>query len=224
MAVDEATLEEAVAHPSSIPTLRWYRWSEPTLSLGYFQSARDIPASLTGLTCVRRLTGGGAILHDHELTYSLVFPAGSWPRENFLDLVNDVHDEVRLATQGLAFVGKKSDEAQPEPFLCFERRSPLDLVGQSLKVVGSAQRKRTGALLQHGSILLRESPQAPHLRSVLSLENDPQIESFIDRVTAGLMSRWQGQGESGERTQRELELAESLAREKYASPTWTQRR
>ena len=76
MAVDEALFEQAAKFGT--PTLRFYQWSEPTLSLGYFQNYDDrrSHAASLGTAAVRRTTGGGAILHDQELTYSLVWPAG----------------------------------------------------------------------------------------------------------------------------------------------------
>ncbi|MBY0588071.1 lipoate--protein ligase family protein [bacterium] len=224
MAVDEATLESALLQPAGGPTLRWYQWSTPTLSMGYFQSARDVPESLTSLPRVRRLTGGGAILHDCELTYSLVFPAKSWPRDNFLDLVSDIHDEIRQALDGLAFVGKQPQEAMAEPFLCFERRSPLDLVRPEGKVVGSAQRKRSGALLQHGSILLSASRSAPHLVGWNAEPCDEIIENIITQVSAGLSKRWSLELAALPRSEEELALAKQLAEEKYGTATWNDRR
>ncbi len=223
MAIDEATLDGAIHSPDSLPTLRWYQWSSPTLSLGYFQSARSVPDPLAHLPLVRRLTGGGAILHDCELTYSIVFPSGSWPKESFLDHVADVHDEIRLATRGLSFAGKESHEAAIEPFLCFERRSPLDLVTQGCKIVGSAQRKRSGALLQHGSILLGTSSLTPHLAATEGA-SEPMIELIIAEVTKGLMKRWNLDPVSIDRTTLEIEQATELAESKYRSATWNNRR
>ncbi|MEM6330787.1 MAG: lipoate--protein ligase family protein, partial [Planctomycetota bacterium] len=74
MAVDEALLDAAAAGAGA--TLRLYRWSSPTLSLGYFQplAARAAHPASAGCPCVRRHSGGGAIVHDHELTYSLAVP------------------------------------------------------------------------------------------------------------------------------------------------------
>ncbi len=166
---------------------------------------------------------GGAILHDRELTYSIVLPSGSWPKENFLDHVADVHDEIRLATCGLAFVGKESHEAAVEPFLCFERRSSLDLVNQGCKIVGSAQRKRTGALLQHGSILLGTSSLTPHLAATDGA-SESMLDKIVAEVTEGLMRRWNIDPLSIERTTQEVEQAHELAESKYRSDTWNRRR
>jgi lipoate-protein ligase A len=223
MAIDEATLEWAIQSPDSLPTLRWYQWSIPTLSLGYFQSAASVPEPLADLPLVRRLTGGGAILHDCELTYSIVFPSGCWPKESFLDHVADVHDEIRLATRGLTFAGKESHEAAVEPFLCFERRSSLDLVNHAQKIVGSAQRKRTGALLQHGSILLGTSSLTPHLAAAEGA-NESMIEKIACDVTQGLLKRWNLDPISIERTTQEIQQANELADSKYRCATWNRRR
>src|SRR5688500_2618026 len=91
MAVDEALLESAAER--GIATLRLYRWSEPTLSLGYFQAAGDRiqhPASL-GCPMVRRASGGGAIIHDSELTYSLAIPQPDVRAHAATDLYEAVH-------------------------------------------------------------------------------------------------------------------------------------
>lgn len=164
MAVDEALLTSALEQ--ALCTLRWYCWSEPTISLGYFQEASSVPptAWLQGLPVVRRLSGGGAIVHDRELTYSLAVPAAhplsSAPR----DLYGRVHQEVirGLAECGFAAAlrGEKPAESEAR-FLCFERRDDFDVVCGDVKILGSAQRRRKGAILQHGSLVLRRSAHAP---------------------------------------------------------------
>src|SRR5437867_11338218 len=90
MAADEALLDRAIAGRAG---LRFYTWSEPTLSLGYFQRATERlnVDNLSGLPFVRRLTGGGAIAHHHELTYGLARPlAPPWP--GAADWVRRMHD------------------------------------------------------------------------------------------------------------------------------------
>src|SRR5262245_41637676 len=85
MAIDEALLN-AVGEGQSPPTLRFYCWRSPTISLGYFQPLSDVelqPSAIRALDLVRRTTGGGAILHDLEVTYSLVLPIGhAWLQPN----------------------------------------------------------------------------------------------------------------------------------------------
>jgi lipoate-protein ligase A len=173
MAVDQWLLEQAVT--AGFSAARFYQWSPATLSLGYFQREKgDCPPFDKGtvpfFSCpaVRRLTGGGAILHDRELTYSFVL-APNHPlaplRQQLYQLVhNSLIDVLADWSIGAALhsggAGKPESE---EPFLCFERRSPGDVVFAELKIGGSAQRRRRGAVLQHGSILLEKSPAAPHL-------------------------------------------------------------
>ena len=163
MAVDEVLLERAVA------CLRFYRWSEPTLSLGYFQAYADRREHPPSLPCaaVRRLTGGGAILHDFELTYSIVLP-GTHPLAAHRDeLYRAVHGSLIEALGQLGIAARLCQpahkiEAVREPFLCFQRRSPGDvLIGQT-KICGSAQRRRYGAVLQHGSLIWQTSAAAPN--------------------------------------------------------------
>lgn len=186
MAVDEALLEDAAG--GGAIWLRFYRWSEPTLSLGYFQRLADRqvhPASV-GCEAVRRPSGGGAILHHHELTYSLAVPLGDRRAAGAEQVYQVVHDTVIEALETAfsdavnRFALARWRESSPlaaadEPFLCFQRRSAGDVVltrpadRAAYKVVGSAQRRRRGAILQHGSILLESSPAAPELLGVNSL-------------------------------------------------------
>ncbi|MEX0818404.1 MAG: biotin/lipoate A/B protein ligase family protein, partial [Pirellulaceae bacterium] len=173
MAVDEALLGWAGTVGGS--ALRFYQWNEPTLSLGYFQphQARDQHPPSADLPMVRRATGGGAIIHDRELTYSFVTPI----RNRFSSAVQDVvklfHTTLieTLANYGIEAVlcGDAASDSLNEPFLCFQRRSSLDILVASSKVAGSAQRRHQGALLQHGSILLARSPNAEALPGLAEL-------------------------------------------------------
>lgn len=158
MAVDEALLNAAIEEEGSL--VRLYRWSEPTVSLGYFQSlaaTRDHPL-LRELPVVRRLSGGGAILHHHELTYSVTLSAGHplarIPREMYTSVhfcVVNVLAEFGVA----ASLRGAADESRGGRFLCFGRGDAFDVVMGQHKVLGSAQRRRKGAILQHGSLILR---------------------------------------------------------------------
>ncbi len=172
MAVDEALLEESLRTGDVF--VRLYRWSEATVSLGYFQKATDCDKGecLATLPVVRRLSGGGAILHHHEQTYSCCLP----PRHPFasqpLQLYDLIHSAVIefLHERGVTAAPRGKDaRATPEPFLCFRRHAAPDLVVQGRKVLGSAQRRRRGAVLQHGSLLLRASEFASDLPGLLDL-------------------------------------------------------
>ena len=125
---------------------------------------------------VRRLTGGGAIWHHHELTYALILPAGHPRARPNTALYRAVHSAIAetLAEVGLSVnrgngVAARATGEGLRPFLCFTDRNPEDLVYQGFKLVGSAQRRRSGAILQQGSILLAASPHLPELRGCSDL-------------------------------------------------------
>lgn len=179
MAVDELLLEGALAGGTC--SLRLYRWEAATLSLGYFQRPDAVagPPELASLPRVRRLSGGGAIVHDQELTYSCGLPPEHpWSRSPLtayaavhaciIAVMADFNLECRLRGESLA----TSDDG----FLCFDRKDRFDVVSRGHKVLGSAQRRRKGAVLQHGSLVLRRSayaPQFPGLLDVSGLTAEP---------------------------------------------------
>ena len=158
MALDEALLERARATNETV--FRVYAWSEPTLSFGRNQTARgaydpDL-ARERGVAIVRRPTGGRSLLHHREVTYSVTAPitANGSLRESY-DRIN------RLLVDGLRRLGVLVHIAKPlERSLppsaapCFERPAAGELIVDGLKLVGSAQWRDEGALLQHGSILV----------------------------------------------------------------------
>lgn len=246
MAVDEAILECALADCAAVPTLRFYRWSEPTVSLGYFQSIKDCPEDLSSLPVVRRLTGGGAILHDQELTYSVIFPPGQWPRETNLQLVRDVHSVlVRLlhSDEPLAIHPGRAEQRGQEPFLCFQRRSSTDVVVGDDKILGSAQRSRRGGLLQHGSILLRKSRFAVQLAGLIDhgamlhngvvansmfagedSETNLWAQRLTEEMTEALSGVWDLEMEPGELTASEMDRASIFRQTKYSQAAWNDRR
>lgn len=163
MALDEALM--ARARSTGEWVLRVYSWSVPTLSLGRNQSGRAAydPATLAraGIAVVRRPTGGRAVLHDREVTYSVTAPAvGAGPLRESYQRIN------RLLLDGLRSLGLAVEIAAParapKPDLspCFERPSPGELTAGGRKLAGSAQWREHGALLQHGSILV-DGDQAP---------------------------------------------------------------
>ena len=153
MAADAAMLKAVAA--GGTPTMRWYRWSEPTISLGRFQE--DDPQVEPSLPRVRRQSGGGAIRHDREWTYAIAIRRDGPLQQRPGDLYRIVHAAIieTIAAFGLAL----SFRGVPAPdrdaaFLCYLRGDANDLLlPAGTKVVGSAQRRSGGAILQHGSIL-----------------------------------------------------------------------
>ena len=173
--------------PASPVTLRLYRWSQPTLSLGRFQQEDAIfpDWKVAQGARVRRRTGGGAILHDQEWTYSLAIPnsphlglQGIGLKGHSEEIYRAVHLAVVSGLRELGWDAALSEEcscplaednAGEEAFLCFLRRSPVDVVVGTDKILGSAQRRANTGLLQHGSFLLRRSELAPELPGILDL-------------------------------------------------------
>ena len=192
MAADECLLETASA--DGLRAVRLYQWSEPTVSLGYFQDEEEFRTEgrFSDLTAVRRLSGGGAILHHLELTYSLVLPPGDPLVVDPTRLYSLVHDSIldvlRVAGIDAAMRGEDRKLAE-EPFLCFIRGDRHDIVFEGHKIVGSAQRRRRGAVLQHGSLLLDASPHATELPGVNDLSNAERVTSEIGQTLGRSIAR-----------------------------------
>jgi lipoate-protein ligase A len=192
MALDSFLLDRAVQYGET--AVRIYRWSEPTLSLGYFQRESDPAdqARFASVATVRRLTGGGAILHHHELTYSCVLPPGHPLGARPVDLYTAVHDIFirELNRQGacVRLRGKPLGD-RGDRFLCFARGDEHDVVLSGHKVLGSAQRRRKGAVLQHGSLILAASPLAPEFPGLLELAGLQTLFDIFAEVICCTVSR-----------------------------------
>ncbi|WP_163102619.1 lipoate--protein ligase family protein [Peribacillus alkalitolerans] len=167
MALDEMLLNW---HSEGLipPTIRFYGWNPATLSIGYFQKAeKEINLERVnelGLGFVRRATGGRAVLHEHELTYSVIVS------EEHPDMPKNVTEAYRVISEGILkgflnlgldayFAVPNTDEDKealksPRSSVCFDAPSWYELVVEGRKVAGSAQTRQKGVILQHGSILL----------------------------------------------------------------------
>jgi len=177
MATDEALLKNATSDWPIV--LRVYQWDRPTLSLGHFQRLedRESDALLAKLPWVRRKTGGGAIVHDLELTYSIVIPnrINQSTKGHSESLYRSLHLAMIEGLRNLGWDAKLSESCtcrtSPSqnlgPFLCFLRRSPVDILVNGDKIIGSAQRRPATGLLQHGSFLLSRSRSTPELCGLL---------------------------------------------------------
>lgn len=172
MAVDELLFESCRAHlregrpPEDAPiTFRVYAWSPPAISLGRGQAAeRDIfleRLADEGIDICRRLTGGRAVLHDCELTYSV-----TGPQALLGDAIEETYHRIsRGLAEGLAALGAQVELAPPSGSAyasqgsCFATASVWELSIGGKKMVGSAQCREGGAVLQHGSVLLRSSEE-----------------------------------------------------------------
>jgi len=162
MAVDEALLASAV--DGGPPTLRFYRWSGPWLSLGYRQrlAAERLGAcSDSGVGVVRRSTGGRAVLHGEDLTYAVVahedaLPAGLGATYAF---VSGALRQALLTVGVEAEPAPRTAPAEAEVFDCFAEPATDELCVGGRKLIGSAQRRAGGGVLQHGSIRLDPDPE-----------------------------------------------------------------
>ncbi|MCR4424785.1 MAG: lipoate--protein ligase family protein [Firmicutes bacterium] len=245
MAVDEAILE-SVKQGLAPPTLRFYTWSPACVSIGYFQCAAAstdmAEIKRRGLGFVRRPTGGRAILHDDELTYSVVAPVSLLPGpssvlDTYLTISRGLLSgllalgaQVELAPRG----GDRPGHAKSAA--CFDTPSSYELVSGGRKVVGSAQTRRGGVLLQHGSVPISMDFQL--LTAVLGLE--PRMKETLrsgvvtvsellgrgieprelgEALAGGLIREVLGACERGELTGGEKALAAELVA-KYNSDEW----
>ena len=225
MALDEAL----AAGDPPVPTLRLYRWEPWALSLGYFQRAGEAdlaPFLRAGFCVTRRATGGGAIFHADELTYAVVLPADDAriPRPAAASY-GWLHGAVREA---LAAVGVPSDirggAAEPEgpdPFFCFARPAPIDLVARGRKIVGSAQRRTRTAFLQHGSIPLSPNGTAPDATTVSAERGAAADPSALEEAMVRGFARVLGaEAVDSAPTPEEEERAKTIESGKYGRPAW----
>ncbi|MQA91137.1 MAG: octanoyltransferase [Gemmatimonas sp.] len=239
MAVDEL-LAEGVRSGES-PAFRLYSWSLPCLSLGRNQPAvgrYDVEALRSaGIGVVRRPTGGRAVLHDAEVTYSVAAPARAWgSARRAYRAINEVLLEAIASLGGAAHV-HPADQRPLTPLSttpCFAEPAPGEVVADGRKLIGSAQLCERGVLLQHGSIPLRRSRALDRLpvelRGLIDgrpahLENIVGIAVPPERLEEAVSSAWRGRigaVEPGSLTEAEVGRAEVLAG-RYRSDEWTWR-
>jgi lipoate-protein ligase A len=226
MAADETLVRYAARGPA----LRFYEWTAATVSLGYFQPYRERnrDAALAALPWVRRPTGGGALVHHHELTYALAVPAAStgaepsaWMRRMHLVLAEALG---KLGVGLTMAVGAEVEEKVPA-FLCFQQLTPGDLLCRGTKVVGSAQRRFREGLLQHGAILLERSEHAPALPGLRDLVG-PALESaeIVEQVTQQFAALTGWIMEAGDWSEEEGTRIVELKADKYTQAAWNERR
>ena len=253
MAVDEAIME-AVGAGQVPPTLRLYGWEPACLSLGYGQRSSDVDFSgveSLGWDVVRRPTGGRAILHTDELTYSL-----SLPVEDDLASGTVVESYRRISgalVKALSDLGaapradQQTDQLEISA-VCFETPSHYEITVEGRKLVGSAQMRRKQAILQHGSLPLMGD--IARICSGLILPDEVTLETMENQVRQRALTladalghevRWEDAAVAvetgfsstfdisldqfdGRLTQAEQVRAEQLMREVYGSEAWTTRR
>lgn len=249
MAVDEGIFTSYLEGKSP-PTLRFYGWSPATVSIGYFQDVeREINIDslrLRGYGLVRRNTGGRAVLHDQELTYSMVAGIKEGLPNNLIGSYLYISKAFAHAFQGLGVKAKlhNGTEKHATSGACFESPSWYEITVNGKKLMGSAQLRQKGSFLQHGSILLNFS--AADLEAVLNVSTESR-QAFIEKLQKKIISmddldsRWGPSElavkvtesfrvlygiafEPGELTEYETNLAHWLTLNKYTTTEWNYKR
>lgn len=254
MALDEVLLHSA-ANKQEPPTLRLYSWQVPTLSLGYSQSSKEVNILLLeqfGWGLVRRPTGGRAILHTDELTYSITAPMDDpLVSGNLLESYQRISRALLRALQNLGVSARADSEYsnqvtsdRKEP-VCFEVPSNYEVTVNCKKLIGSAQARKNNGVLQHGSLPL--FGDLTRITQVLNYEGEEKRKKSADSLLghAGTVLSLTGKTISLEEAQkafinafsstldiqfsmcepdqREWALVSELEKNKYNSPDWTQR-
>jgi lipoate---protein ligase len=231
MALDYVMLQ-SMSRRESPPTIRVYRWEKPAITIGYFQilheEVYEDECRMEGIPVIRRISGGGAVLHEHEITYSITLPLRSKTSGGkMLDSFRDLCEPVIKALQ------KQSLQASYRPI--------SDIVVGNRKVSGCAQARKQGALLQHGAILL-ELEEKKLLR-FLKLDKDAspgigclkdflgdlvRTDDFIDTLTRDMIASFQsawGIGITYETfSESELQRAYQIEQELFANHEWNENR
>lgn len=254
MALDEAILE-AVGSGEAPSTLRLYAWQPPCLSLGYAQPIADVDRQALhqfGWQIVRRPTGGRAILHTDELTYSVIAPHHE-PRVagDILESYRRLSQGLLLALRELGLPAKAEKEyslpagIQPKGAVCFEVPSNYEITIDGKKLIGSAQARRREGVLQHGSlplygdlsritsVLVFASLQDRQNAARRLLERATTVEKTLQRIVtwdeaasafeAGFEQALDLRLEAAQPARAELERAAQLVSEKYDNPAWSER-
>lgn len=251
MAADEAILE-SIARGESSAVLRLYAWTPPCLSLGHAQSFADVDVARLkqrGWEVVRRLTGGRAILHTDELTYSVIAPNDE-PRVEgtILESYSRLAKALLLAVQSLELAvemkedaGRITNPTYTNP-VCFEVPSTYEITVDGKKLIGSAQARRKEGVLQHGSLPL--TGDLSRICEALVFADESARETAAQRLLAraatvesalGKGVSWDSAAQSfvrafeqtlnlhlevSELSQKEISRTDELVREKYDSMTW----
>lgn len=256
MAMDQS-IAEACAAGDSLPTLRFYRWEPPAVSLGRHQPLSDVDldaVSERGYDIVRRPTGGRAILHTDELTYSVCAPAHE-PRVQ--GSVMDAYLRLSNALlSGLHSLGLHADKAGGDvragpdvSAACFEVPSAYEITAGGRKLLGSAQSRRAGYVLQHGSlplmgdigrlvdVLALHADERDALRADLTAractvadaldvpDSDPsvQFENVVQALSTAFCQTLNLGLVANQPSDSEIRHAAELIRTRYANPEWTER-
>ena len=235
MAVDEMLLDSNISEKSS-PVLRFYSWEKPTLSIGCNQKTSDIKLDLLkekDVALIRRPTGGRAVLHQNEITYSVVLPLSQMPDKTVYESCRLIHSSFynALASMGINISQNLKKELTPSNPICFSHPSYSELTFDGKKIVGSAQMRRSGFIMQHGSIPFKDGRSSIFsffnsvIRNEISqgifLSNKEEEELLKENIKKEFCIIFDLNPQTDILTDSELKTATKLAKNKYESPEWT---
>lgn len=237
MAIDEAVLTH-ISEGKSPPTIRFYGWTPPSVTIGYFQSMKEEieveKCKKEKIDLIRRVTGGGAVFHDNEVTYSIITPENLFSK----DILESYRQICQGIINGLKKIGLDTNFV------------PLnDIILNNKKISGNAQTRKMKCILQHGTILV--DVDVKKMFSLLLIPNekikDKMIQVVEERVTSinqeakkdekeytfddivrilaqGFEESLNTKLELSELSESEKEMAEKLAKEKYSTDEWNFKR
>ncbi len=210
MAMDEALLAQAARLDRAV--LRFYGWTEPAATFGYFQSFAEVGRTTRLRPLIRRPTGGGIVPHDADWTYSAVFPPGhEWHSLRAEESYRRIHDWLRLALAALQVDTELAPCCKKTlPGQCFVGHEKFDLLWRGKKIAGAAQRRNRLGLLIQGSV---QPPPVPLRRE--------DFEAAMRAVAASTSRATWVELAPDETLRRQ---AETLAAEKYSQAAYNQKR
>ena len=231
MATDEALLLSQ--EPGDTPVLRFYGWDPACISLGRFQKASSFRLHPSSFNIVRRPTGGRAIWHQHEITYSVVLREEILPREAH-SVIGSYQWLSRAFITGLQTIGvsaqlSEGHKSGAHDENCFASAARSDFVVDGRKLIGAAQCRKNGAVLQHGSLLLKVEAEAWHravggsMQETISLNELGVTASRVEIIAAlcaGMQHSLGAQLEQDELCQSEKTLLNRLYSQKYTVDYW----
>lgn len=254
MAVDEALLEGS-RRAGECCVLRFYSWKPACVSLGYFQKIKEVDlekCTLYGIDCVRRLTGGQAVFHDDELTYSLIAKIDSNTtvtelfkkiNKTILHGLEKIGIKAELFENKSCFTGKFPDEKKS---ICFSSPANYEVKVGGRKILGSAQAKRGKFILQHGSLpisidreklydLFKFRNEEEKLKTIKfsnlmitsirdELKKNISFDSLCNILAESFKENWQINFKLACLNEYESELADKFQKEKYSDVSWNHMR
>lgn len=233
-------IDEALMNLSKIPVLRFYTWKPSAVSLGYFQSIYDIDLGFckkNKIDVVRRITGGKAVFHDKELTYSFIIDEIKVPK-SVVGSYKKISNSVLIALRNSGINAKFNDKnvKQTKTPVCLNNPSWYEIVVDNKKIAAAAQKRLNGQLLQHGPILIDAdynklcsvfknnknliNETNKRIISIKKLNKQIKIENLKKELKKGFEDNFNVKFKEDELTEKEKILAKKLMEEKYKTKEW----